>query len=444
MAPISSVRPPTAPPQVATLSPSARATSRTENSEQKRARELENEASRRIQEAESRVREQQRASEAQIDALREDYSERMDVERSRQEGALIEERNEGQERISELKRKQREELSAVRREGEQQLEQVQKHYRDTTYRAFRDGEKNLKELQSKNALTQSHELTQQTQLQEQARLNQGMQMTLLKDHHDQQIRDLNQTYQGELERMREKTGEATQLADESYTRTFKDLSQKQNQLLKQLDSRTARQLEALRNAHSERLAAYDTRAEDQFYRMKTLNASLEERDDSYIIRAQVPEHERKNLSVSVQGSTVTLTNQRRSQESTEAEAGRKTSTASYQIITESFPLVSPVDGRAVTREFDGDQFIVRIPKKTTYQPSRAPAGAKNKPGIDPLENSRPRFPENLPVDQNELARKITESRLPDSQTGKRDRASATYAPTDSRLKRAFPGSGTLS
>jgi len=440
---ISSLRP-QGTPQVASLGPSARSQNRTDSSEQKRAREAENEANRRIQEAEGRVREQQRASEAQIDQLRDDYSERMDVERSRQEGALIEERSEGQERLNELKRKQREEINSVRREGEQQLDQLQRHYRDTAYRVYRDGEKNLKELQTRNATAQNHEQLNQTLLEEQARQNQNTQMTLLKDHHDEQIRDLNQSYHNELERMRERTGDATQLADESYQRTFKNLSQKQNQLIQQLDSRTARQLEALRHAHSERLAAYDSRAEDQFYRMKNMSASIEELDDAYIVRANIPEHERKNLSVSVQGSTVTLTNQRRNQESIESEPGRKTSTSSYQIISESFPLATAVDGRAVTREFEGDQFIVRIPKKTTYQPNRAPAGAKRNAQVEPQEHSRPRFPDHLPVDQNELSRRITDSRLPESQTGKKDRAGAFSVSSDSKLKRSIPGSGTLS
>jgi HSP20 family molecular chaperone IbpA len=438
-----SIRPQNSSSQLAPLSSAGRSNQRSEQTSQKRAREAENEANRRILEAEDRVLEQQRASEQKIEEMRDEYSDRMDVERARQEGAIIEERSEGQERVGEVKRKQREELNSVRQEGDRQLDQLQRHYRDTAYRLYRDGEKSLKDLQSRNAVAQNHELLASNLSQEQARQNQSTQIELLKDHQDEQIRDLNQTYRQELERLREKTGEATQLADESYTQTFRSLSDKQQGLIDQLDSRTARQLEALRLAHTERLSAYDSRAEDQFYRMKNLSASMEEMEDSYIIKAIIPEHERKNLSVSVQGSTVTLTNQRRSQESAEMEAGRKTATSNYQIITESFPLAMAVDSRGVTREFIGDEFIVRIPKKTTYQPHREPAGTPKKTAPELMRADRPRFPDNLPVNQSELARRITESRLPEGPAGSRDRTNAGAAELEPRLKRKIPGSGTL-
>jgi len=62
--------------------------------------------------------------------------------------------------------------------------------------------------------------------------------------------------------------------------------------------------------------------------------------------------------------------------------------------------------------------------------------------VERMTAERPRFPENLPVDQNELSRKIAESRLPDSKISGGTSANALK---DGRAKgRGIPGGGTLS
>ena len=415
------------------------------NSDIKRAQEAEKEAQRRIAEADSRVREYQRGANDEIEHLREEYSNQMDSERARQEEAIISERHEGNERISELKRRQQEELSSVRRDGERLLDDIKRHYRETTYRNFRDSEKSLKEQQTRNTVTQQQDQLQSSNAMEKARLNQELQMTMLKDHHEQQSRDLNQNYRIELDNLREKTAEAKMQAEETFSDSYEKLAKRQQQMVLDLDARTARQLDTLRDANALRLAAYDSRAEDEFYKLRHLNASIDESDDFYIVRATIPEHERKNLSVSVQGSAVTITNQRRSQEESSPEPGRRQSTANYQIVTESFPLAMPVDARAVTREFDGDTFIVTIPKKVTYSAAMPLAGNHGKKGSKQVERmtaERPRFPDNLPVDQTELSRKIAESRLPGSQIRGDSESGALK---QSRTKgRGIPGGGTLS
>jgi HSP20 family molecular chaperone IbpA len=414
-----------------------------ENVEQKRAQAAEKEAQRRIQEAEERVRESQRASEHEIDGMREEYSDRMDAERSRQEGHLISEKNEGNQRIAELKHKQQEELNGIRREGDRQLDDLQRHYRETTYRNFRDGEKSLKEQQSRNAMAQEYDLQSATASQEKARQNQDLQMQMLKDRHERQTRDLNHSYRTELDRSKERTEEAKMEADEAFSKSFEDLSSRQQKLISDLDARTSRQLSTLRDANALRLAAYDARSEDEFYRLRHMDASLEENDDSYIVRAQIPEHERKNLAVSVQGSVVTLTNQRRNQEEQQLEPGRRQATSSYQIITESFPLPLPVDPRSVRREFDGDTFIVTIPKKSTYAATSQMAGQRSKKAphtIEKLKAERPKFPENLPLNQPEIDRQVAESRLPNAKV---QLAGDLPGGGGRSRSRGVPGGGTL-
>ena len=347
--------------------------------------------------------------------------------------------------LAELKHKQQEEINSVRREGDRQLDDLQRHYRETTYRNFRDGEKALKEQQSRNALAQEHDLLASTSAQEKARQNQELQMQMLKDHHEQQSRDLNQNYRAELNRARERTEEAKMQADEAFSKSFDDLSVRQQKMISDLDTRTARQLNTLRDANALKLAAYESRTDDEFYRLRHMNASIEENDDNYIVRAQIPEHERKNLAVSVQGSVVTLTNQRRNQEEQLFEPGRRQATSSYQIITESFPLPMPVDPRAVRREFDGETFIVTIPKKSTYSATPQMAGNRGKKdpaSIEKLKAERPRFPENLPLDQPEIDRQIAESRLPKTKSQSR-LAGVLPAEAPRGKSRGVPGGGTL-
>ncbi len=126
--------------------------------------------------------------------------------------------------------------------------------------------------------------------------------------------------------------------------------------------------------------------------MQDMDAELQEYDHEFVLTATIPEHERKGLAVSVRGNEVVLSGNRRSSEKLDLGPGRVQNTSSFQTFSESFPINWPVDARSLTREFDGDQLIVRIPKKKTYEP--APYKAKR---VERAKLERPTFPENIPL-----------------------------------------------
>src|SRR5262249_53611937 len=151
-------------------------------------------------------------------------------------------------------------------------------------------------------------------------------------------------------------------------------------------------LKELRQNNSQKLAAYDSRATDPFYRMMDTRARLVERADHYQLMAEIPEHERDSVNVSVRGEQVVITGNRRTSDTLEVAPGQTRKSAAFQTYSETFPIFWPVDPRLMTKEYDGDTLVVTIPKKAV--PGRETARVKQP---ERAKAVRPDFPINLPI-----------------------------------------------
>lgn len=133
--------------------------------------------------------------------------------------------------------------------------------------------------------------------------------------------------------------------------------------LKALDQETADKLNAAQRASLEKLNASSSKTSDSFYKGHALNASMSREGEGYVVKLNLPPHEAKNLFVTSEGHELKLSLARSSAHRVDSSDGERTNrTNSYQTVVETFKLPELVDGKRITREYDGSTLTIRLSK----------------------------------------------------------------------------------
>ncbi len=346
----------------------------------------------RIQLSTRQSEEMERDLQRQSEMKRETYYRQSADEEARSQGTLETQKNKGNEELRELQNKQQAELNRLKREGDHDIARAQNYYKDQFLSTQRKGDQELEEL--KKNLANSSQFEQKrhfgefelTHTENERNLNQNQ-----KDMEEKYL-TLHENSQKQYQDMKTNALTASEQADQKFQEKYQETLQNQNIALINLENQATQTLAQLRQDHSEKLEAYANRQSDPFYKLIHLNIGLEENEDTYVLRANIPEHEREHLSIAIRGNQVVISGRRRNEEKLELSPNHEISTASYQSFSESLPLGTPVDGKALTRSFEGEQLVVRIPKigkNHPYEPYR-------KPEIEKAKYQKPNFPDHLP------------------------------------------------
>jgi HSP20 family molecular chaperone IbpA len=368
---------------------------------QRAADRAERDAAQRIAAAEKQVREAQLEAETKIDEIRDQYVRRGELEHERRSQSLVQLQEKGYQELGRLKQAHASELNRTRDQGERELRQLQDHYRDTLYSTMRDGETELTRRQTESERERSTQ-SMNSQLEVNfAKEDHARRMSELKLAQETQYGSERDRLRAEYEKLKAETDEQREIARGRFGERYANETKAQTSALERVNREAALRLAELREDTEAKLAAYSRRQRDPFYRLVNLDAELREESDAFVLSARVPEHERANVSVSIQGGGRTLVVQghRRAEESLalENEPGRTRKTSSYQSFSESFPLHHPVDARSLVREFDGDYLVVWLPKKPFYDQTPM---HKAKAAPERARAERPNFPKNLAVEDS--------------------------------------------
>ena len=106
---------------------------------------------------------------------------------------------------------------------------------------------------------------------------------------------------------------------------------------------------------------FSKKQDDPFYRMAQVQGSLTESDSHYIVKAEVPEHEKENIKVTVKDDKVIVQGSRRFKDAIDQETS-KISTENYQSFREVIPLEHPVKDKFTSRHWADGILTVKIPK----------------------------------------------------------------------------------
>ncbi|MBS1961421.1 MAG: Hsp20 family protein [Bdellovibrionales bacterium] len=391
---------------------------------QSAAAKAEREAAERVTQAQKHVRDAGREEEKQLDHLRDAYEQRTAVERSRGEDYIEAVRNRNYQRVSEMQRQAENDEHRVTTDHEKNIRDTNRRYTDAQIAATRRGEAELKETTERNYKSQEFE-----------RLSSNEKIAILKQQFAEEKAQIeadrrdttatlskqSQTHRKELE---EQTRAAVEESTEHYKEAYEGALKQNRDAMADLNWRASKDIEQLKRDTTMKLDAYSSQKTDPFYRMVNVDGKLTEHADQFVFTAKIPEHERDRININIRGNELIISGKRKSEEALEVEPGRVARTSSYQSFSENFPLNFPVDPKNLTREYDGDTLVVRIPKRATYEP------AKPKPVVSRSAAERPHFPKNLPGEA-ELAKLNDPERGPEPQDerippSKRKRTGTTF------------------
>ncbi len=360
---------------------------------QSAAAKAEREAAERVTEAQKRVREATREEEKQIGTIRDQYEKRTEAERARGENYIESVRNRNYENLTAQQRAAKKEENRIVRTSEKQLKDLSAHYEQTQHETVSRAERQLNETTKKNHQHQEHVRAKGEEEINALKSRYELEHRQIESQRDHTTATLTKSTQENREAMEEKTRTAIGRSAEHYQEVYEGAIKQNRDANQDLNWRAAREIDQLKRETAVKLDAYATQKSDPFYQMVDLGGELRENEDQFVFTAKVPEHERERINVTIRGNELVVSGKRRSEESVEVGPGRVSRTNSYQSFSESFPLGWPVNPKNMTREWDGETLVVRIPKRATYEaPLKKPT-----PMRAALE--RPKFPKNLPTEQ---------------------------------------------
>jgi HSP20 family molecular chaperone IbpA len=374
----------------------AEAEARGQQEQERRVRQAEEEAQRRIFDAKHRADDAVQDIERRSNAQRSDGNSRLDEERGYIRDQLEQTKTEGYQQLRDLKRKMEAEVALTRKDGERTQDEVEEHYQheieQTTQKSAKSAReaylKNVREFEKQDALAKSQREAYQE-------IHSTEMRTLQKMHEDARTSQ-SQKARVETEELRKKIEDARSTAENKFTEQFSHTLGGHQESLNQLNARAGKQLDELRNDGARKLAAYESRQEDPFYRMVNLDAELSDTGDTFVLRARVPQHEQENVKAMIQGQQIVITGARQAQDQVKLGEGRARSSSSYQTFRETFPIDWPVEPGSVLREARGDELVFTFSKRAGMVDPET--GKKKSIDTEPYARHRaprPDFPEDL-------------------------------------------------
>lgn len=375
---------------------------------QNAAAKAEREAADRVTAAQKHVKEAAHEEEKQLEHVRDSYQQRTEAERARGEDYIESVRNRNYQSVSELRRQAEKDRHRLSTTAEKDLKETDRHYNEAKYRTVRKGESELKESTERNYKQLEHERLAANERLDVIKTDFEMQKRHIEADKRDTTASLAKQSQDNRKNLEEKTRTAVEASNEHYQAAFEGAVKQNKDAMADLNWRATRGAEEIRRDTSQKLDAFADQKSDPFYRMVNVDGRISEHSDQYIFTAKIPEHEQSRININIRGSELIISGKRKSEESLEIEPGRISRTNSYQSFSENFPLGFPVDPKNMTREFQGDTLVVRIPKKTTY------AAEKPRKTAARAVLERPNFPKDLPGEK-ELAKLNDPERGPEPQ-----------------------------
>lgn len=374
---------------------------------EKRAMEAERSAQREIAHTQKQVQEARQSADQEIDKIKLSYDKQSEEESARLQAALEKQRNKGYEALRELKRNQSQEFSKARRDGEADLRKTESFLNAAIESAQSRKGRELEETRNEHARQLTYEKNHGNMAIEELKSQQNYLVAQTRERNEESIAQLREDSRAQYDELQQSTTEAIERANRHFEEKFETTVQDQAETIANLNNRASDQIREIRKETSHKLAGYASRQRDPFYKMVELDLKVEDTGEGYLLTARIPEHEQKNVSVSLKGNQLVVSGHRRNEEKLELRPGRTVGTNSYQSFHEAFPLPWPVDGKQLTRSFDGDQLIVTVPKKQMVYEAKVAQAPKTRAKVE-----KPRFPENIPHVERDPAQVDAQSDTP--------------------------------
>lgn len=356
----------------------------------------EKEARRRIDQLQDQVKRTEQDLKDQLETVRDAYEKQIETEIVRNESYLTQLRERAQEQQVDQSNAIRHDVQALQRRGERNLHELESQYKDQNAAAERYGQESLKSAVEKYETLKNHESRNQDQDLTNLRTSHEMNMANARERQATQVEKFHRDHAVEVDRLKTQYQQSVEKTEKDFDSAHQRIADENHRALDHMEQSASEKLKDIRADTAYRLAAYQSRQRDPFYRMLDLDLGVSEHADGFVVTANIPQHEQEHVAVNVRGNEVVVSGRRSNQETLESPDGHKTQTSNYQYFMEAVPLGFPVEERGLVREFDGDRLTVFIPKKSFTRAHDTPYQAPSKAKPEKSRAERPQFPSNIP------------------------------------------------
>lgn len=146
--------------------------------------------------------------------------------------------------------------------------------------------------------------------------------------------------------------------EEKYRKMIGD----NQQVLKRLKASLDKQIHDTVESKAKELKSVETRQEDKFYHLITIEPRLREDEKAYYIDVKTPAHEKENYNLTADKRTIKLSFNRRAEKRLDAPDGTVETSKKSEAITKEFKVSEIVDDREVKVAYKDGVLSYRLPK----------------------------------------------------------------------------------
>jgi HSP20 family molecular chaperone IbpA len=143
---------------------------------------------------------------------------------------------------------------------------------------------------------------------------------------------------------------------------YENLVKEHESLLTELKTHFAADVKKMVESTSGQKKIIANRADDQFYRVETLNPVITETEKEYQVSLAVPEHEKENVHLSVHGRGVKMTLTRKFTDSIEDKDGSTNKSTRNELFSKDFPSKDILNQKSVAQKYEDGVLTYKILK----------------------------------------------------------------------------------
>jgi len=287
----------------------------------------------------------------EVDLLQERHLERLESETYNLNKELKELEGRAQNSMLDLKESTREELAkekadsqykkfSLKRQDESLEDQVIRDYSSFNQRQQRDIDHALRRKQEKQKEI-IRDLTNKNYEEIKAgQENQKINIETLNDIHNETLKDREEI-------LKEKIG---------------SMELEHQGVLNRIKTKNEGEINELKNDYAKRKDFIDSRSKDPFYRLETFKPRIVDRDNEYLLKIEIPEHEARFVNLTGKERKLRLTSSRRFEDLAKGEDGALNRSARSEMISQEYLLDNHINPRKITQVYENGELIFKVPK----------------------------------------------------------------------------------
>lgn len=233
---------------------------------------------------------------------------------------------------------------------------------------LRADEKSIENTQKLADQEKVHNIQQNTAVKNYSRKSAELMMEhedMLLDQNYKQLSERNNLqiiHQRDIENKTEQHKDLLLQEDKSFKQKYEAITTQHRNVLERIKDRFSKQISGLVNSQMKTKSMIENKSDDDFYKIKELNPTLTDLEDSYEISLDVPEHEKENVRLTAHNRDITLSLTRKFSDSVESEDGSQNQSSRSEIFKKKITSTDLLNSREITQNYNEGRLTFNIKK----------------------------------------------------------------------------------